>query len=268
MIRQLLKLFFTGAFLLTHLTSYSQFTNDNHVGVKIRGKVRSYSVQGYNKANDSDSLFTQLWMKRQNDYNKKGQLIRSSHAYDLRGSDINDKFIDTFIYDKKGNIKDILHYDSHGKPTAKETFVYSRSGRFIIIKQHLYNGDTSRSSEQLKLDAANRIIARYNYGSRTDTSVMAYNGVTYYKYNKQGLQVLNDTYNNDGHRRYFTTSTYNKDGDIIEFTEYAQSKDRKLTTGSYRYINYDLNHNWISSFYIMSNGKPNARYERQITYYK
>ncbi|MES2807298.1 MAG: hypothetical protein V4619_01650 [Bacteroidota bacterium] len=252
---------------LLYLTSFGQFTNDDYAGAKAKGQVRSTVTEGYNRADSTDKLFTHLWMVRKQDYNKKGQLVKLTSSYDLRGSDIHEEFVNTYSYDLKGNLQNIVLHYANGKTAEKKTFSFV-TPRFIIVQQHLYNGDTSRESIQLRLDRFNRKIEEHNYGSYTDTSVMAYNGVTYFKYDKRGYRILKSTHHPDGERRFYTITTYNKNGDIIEFTDYAGTPARPLFTGRHKYTKYDSHHNWIKSVNVMSNGKSNGRFVRTLTYYK
>ncbi|GEM_PF-2435371 len=126
-----------------------------------------------------------------------------------------------------------------------------------------YYGDTSRSSEQFKIDAAGKILVSYLYTSKTDTSAMLLQTKTYYKYNAIGRRIEEVVYNAKEQKTSKRINEYNKYGDLIRFT---YEKD-PLFDGAFNYTVYDSHNNWTSSL-LFRFGKPAARFERLITYYK
>jgi len=249
--------------LISSATSFGQFTHDIRYGVKPKGDIRSCTSS---QANVNDTLFKEIKSIDYLEYNRKGQLIKSWKASKLNEQSIDTKFVKTFTYDKKGNLTKVIHYDSKGAPSKKDTYLYVHSGRFIIIKEQIYNGDTSRSSEQFKIDASGKILVSYLYSSKTDTSAMLLRTTTYYKYDSTGHRIEEITNDANGQTISKRINEYNKYGDLSHF---INSGDL-TSTGAFKHIAYDSHHNWISSilFNSLFGDKPVARFKRQITYYK
>lgn len=156
-----------------------------------------------------------------------------------------------------------MHFNSKGEPSEKDTYVYSQLGRFVIIKKHMYNGDTSRSSEQFKIDASGKILESYSYYAKTDTTPMLLQTRIHYKYDALGQRIEEVAYDANNRQTSKRINEYNDKGNLTRFT---YEKD-PLFDGAFNYITYDGQNNWTSSL-LFRFGKPAARFKRQIIYYK
>ncbi|MES2428894.1 MAG: hypothetical protein V4560_18075 [Bacteroidota bacterium] len=261
MIRQLLKAVLIPALvLISSTTCFGQFTQDIRYGIKPKGKIRSYTSS---QADVNDTLFKEISSIYYSEYNRKGQLIKSWKANKLNEESLDTKYVKTFTYDKKSNLTEVMHFNSKGEPSEKDTYVYSQSGRFIIIKKHMYNGDTSRTSEQFRIDASGKILESYTYYAKTDTTPMLLQTRIHYKYNALGQRIEEVAYNANNRQTSKRINEYNDKGNLTRFT---YEKD-PLFDGAFNNTAYDSHNNWTSSL-LFRFGKPAARFKREIIYYK
>ena len=257
---QLLKsLLIPVLFLMSSATGFAQFM-DMRYAIKPKGKILSYTIS---QASANDTLFKEISGIDYDEYNKMGQLIKSWKSSTLNEQRLDTKYLKTFTYDKKGNLTEVTHFDLKNEPSQKDTYVYSQSGRFVIIKKHIYNGDTARTSEQFKIDASGKILESYTYYAKTDTTPMLLQTRIQYKYNVLGQRIEEVAYDTNNRQISKRINEYNNNGDVIRFT---YEKD-PLFDGGVNYIAYDSRNNW-TSYLLFHFGKPAARFKRQIIYYK
>lgn len=209
------------------------------------------------------------------------------------------QIIDTYTYNQKGQIKEILHYFVSQKDTLElvkhkpenlEVRIVNEYNQYDqVFKQKVIQGpfkvfDSSFdfSYEQsgfcsdleirYQYDSKNRVTQALLYGCGKIVIQEDYNYHAKQDYIETAAYFLNGTVGGMYPSRKFI-KTFNENGDIIKkeyLPDYEGQIPDKITPRFYSY-EYDSHNNWIKCYMYLEgtkDGEPTMIGERQIEYYK
>jgi len=195
-----------------------------------------------------------------------------------------------FIYDKKGNIIEYIHYGKDSVIHRNRTYTYNKYGKILELKYIIKDGNKSINYTYNTIDKSSRAtdfvynkdgsVKEENIGTITTFYDKKWNeiGHTFYdsngnierkgelKYDKKGNPILSVSFNYKTKKRRITEKKYNKYNDIVSSTrKVIKEKDTTITNISeFKYL-YDHKNNPVE-VKIFSNGKISLKIKNKFLY--
>jgi hypothetical protein len=256
----LIVLLFTKCSNLKYLNAYDGW----------KGKPKMVEISYYN-------VEKEFWYGKQLIYyDSKGRILKQPNIN--RAGNIVDGE-KKFIYDKKGNIIEYIHYGKDSVIHRNRTYTYNKNGKILELKYIIKEGNKSINYTYNTIEKSSRAsdfvynkdgtVKEKNISRITTFYDKKWNeiGHTYYdsdgsirrkrelKYDKKGNPILNVSFDYKTKKRRITEKKYNKYNDIVSSTrKVITEKDTTITNISeFKYL-YDHKNNpvEVKSF---SNGK-------------
>jgi hypothetical protein len=256
----LIVLLFTKCSNLKYLNAYDGW----------KGKPKMVEISYYN-------VEKEFWYGKQLIYyDSKGRILKQPNIN--RAGNIVDGE-KKFIYDKKGNIIEYIHYGKDSVIHINRTNTYNKNGKILELKYIIKEGNKSINYTYNTIEKSSRAsdfvynkdgtVKEKNISRITTFYDKKWNeiGHTYYdsdgsirrkgelKYDKKGNPILNVSFDYKTKKRRITEKKYNKYNDIVSWTiKVITEKDTTITNISeFKYL-YDHKNNpvEVKSF---SNGK-------------
>jgi hypothetical protein len=256
----LIVLLFTKCSNLKYLNAYDGW----------KGKPKMVEISYYN-------VEKEFWYGKQLIYyDSKGRILKQPNIN--RAGNIVDGE-KKFIYDKKGNIIEYIHYGKDSVIHINRTNTYNKNGKILELKYIIKDGNKSINYTYNTIEKSSRAsdfvynkdgtVKEKNISRITTFYDKKWNeiGHTYYdsdgsirrkgelKYDKKGNPILNVSFDYKTKKRRITEKKYNKYNDIVSWTiKVITEKDTTITNISeFKYL-YDHKNNpvEVKSF---SNGK-------------
>jgi len=256
----LIVLLFTKCSNLKYLNAYDGW----------KGKPKMVEISYYN-------VEKEFWYGKQLIYyDSKGRILKQPNIN--RAGNIVDGE-KKFIYDKKGNIIEYIHYGKDSVIHRNRTYTYNKNGKILELKYIIKDGNKSNNYTYNTIEKSSRAsdfvynkdgsVKEKNISRITTFYDKKWNeiGHTYYdsdgsirrkrelKYDKKGNPILNVSFDYKTKKRRITEKKYNKYNDIVSWTiKVITEKDTTITNISeFKYL-YDHKNNpvEVKSF---SNGK-------------
>ena len=256
----LIVLLFTKCSNLKYLNAYDGW----------KGKPKMVEISYYN-------VEKEFWYGKQLIYyDSKGRILKQPNIN--RAGNIVDGE-KKFIYDKKGNIIEYIHYGKDSVIHRNRTYTYNKNGKILELKYIIKDGNKSINYTYNTIEKSSRAsdfvynkdgtVKEKNISRITTFYDKKWNEIchTYYdsdgsirrkgelKYDKKGNPILNVSFDYKTKKRRITEKKYNKYNDIVSWTiKVITEKDTTITNISeFKYL-YDHKNNpvEVKSF---SNGK-------------
>ena len=256
----LIVLLFTKCSNLKYLNAYDGW----------KGKPKMVETSYYN-------IEKEFWYGKQLIYyDSKGRILKQPNINRAGNIVEGEK---KFIYDKKGNIIEYIHYGKDSVIHRNRTYTYNKNGKILELKYIIKDGNKSNNYTYNTIDKSSRAsdfvynkdgsVKEKNISRITTFYDKKWNeiGHTYYdsdgsirrkrklKYDKKGNPILNVSFDYKTKKRRITEKKYNKYNDIVSWTiKVIKEKDTTTTNISeFKYL-YDHKNNpvEVKSF---SNGK-------------
>lgn len=267
----LIVLLFTKCSNLKYLNAYDGW----------KGKPKMVEISYYN-------VEKEFWYGKQLIYyDSKGRILKQPNINRAGNIVEGEK---KFIYDKKGNIIEYIHYGKESVIHRNRTYTYNKYGKILELKYIIKDGNKSINYTYNTIDKSSRAtdfvynkdgsVKEENIGTITTFYDKKWNeiGHTYYdsngnirrkrklKYDKKDNQILNVSFNYKTKKRKITEKKYNKYNDIVSWTiKVITEKDTTITNISeFKYL-YDHKNNPIE-LKIFSNGKILIKIRNKFLY--
>jgi hypothetical protein len=267
MIRQLLKPVFITIILTTVFTTgFCQFAYKIHKDLLIKGKVDS-CITNYTTVYYKDSVEIKQLVSRTIEYfDKHGKTIKLYDYVFSNNSDTVDvmkhPLITTYSYDKKGNIAEVVNYNSAGVD-SKDVFIYTGNKSLISINNYSLPDNKVKGVTKMKLNAMDD-IEEYDYYVDSVYSAKPFTKINF-EYNTKGYLIKDSSSYSYTSKTRQTYCTYDPDDNLVQFR--SEQTGSEPTTQDYNYPKFDKLHNWlIRNTY--DKGKLRQSMERRIAYYK
>ncbi|MES2428893.1 MAG: hypothetical protein V4560_18070 [Bacteroidota bacterium] len=267
MIRQLLKSLFITIILTTVFTTgFCQFAYKIHKDLLIKGKVDS-CITNYTTVYYKDSVeIKQLVSKTIEYFDKHGKIVKFNTYVFSNNSDTVDvmkhPLITAYSYDKKGNIAEVVNYNSAGVD-SKDVFIYTGNKSLVSINNYSLPDNKLQRVTKMKLNAIGD-IEEYDYYVDTVYSAKPFTKINF-EYNAKGYLIkYSSSYSYTSKTRQ-TYCTYDPDDNLVQFR--AEQSGSEPTIQDYNYPKFDKLHNWLLRN-TYDKGKLRQSMERSITYYK
>ncbi|MCC8425119.1 hypothetical protein [Mucilaginibacter sp. UR6-11] len=236
--------------------SFAQTALDNPFaifhGAKPKGKVDSVLIYRYPYEGAETFLYI---------YNRKGKLIQAN----LYRYWVNPDFGTT----NRDTLKTVYTYNKDGKlissTPGKTVYQYLASKYGYSIRTGSYD---STKVFEMRFNKLGQMIESGLY-KQNDLQHLPARGY-HYQYDKQGKLISQTTYFESG-LSIITSYRYDNNGNEIESRSTGREHPR---VRSYKYSNYDRNHNWTQQAIDFVSGKDDDSIHhqdtirRRITYYK
>ena len=267
----LIVLLFTKCSNLKYLNAYDGW----------KGKPKMVEISYYN-------VEKEFWYGKQLIYyDSKGRILKQPNIN--RAGNIVDGE-KKFIYDKKGNIIEYIHYGKDSVIHRNRTYTYNKYGKILELKYIIKDGNKSINYTYNTKDKSSRAtdfvynkdgtVKEENIGKIKKFYDNKWNeiGHTYYdsdgnierkrklKYDKKGNPILSVSFNYKTKKRRITEKKYNKYNDIVSSTrKVITEKDTTITDISeFKYL-YDHKNNPVE-VKIFSKGKISLTIRNKFLY--
>ena len=246
-----------------------------------KGKPKMVEISYYN-------VEKEFWYGKQLIYyDSKGRILKQPNIN--RAGNIVDGE-KKFIYDKKGNIIEYIHYGKDSVIHRNRTYTFNKNGKILELKYIIKDGNKSINYTYNTKDKSSRAT---DFVYNKDGTIKEENisnikkfydnkwneiGHTYYdsdgsirrkrelKYDKKGNPILNVSFDYKTKKRRITEKKYNKYNDIVSWTiKVITEKDTTITNISeFKYL-YDHKNNPVE-VKIFSNGKISLKIKNKFLY--
>jgi YD repeat-containing protein len=193
------------------------------VNYKSNGKIASITVYTYDKKQNKTSYTRYKGNKEELNYNQKLIYDVQGHKVGETGFDGSSKFMNTFLYDSSGKLKEIK-YTTETVLTEKRVFKYYGNKSELNV---LSPSSNIVSKEITTFDTKKNIIEEVKYVQENASQK------SNYEYNQAGKKTL-ETKMSFGNLSYHRKYTYDRLGNLLLITE-VTPEGKAYTASEYKY---------------------------------